>query len=128
MAATEEHSWGFETLLNKNVPHILEGIFFSLDYPSFRTCLRVSKTWYELLTSDSFQKKAKSIFRKGLLEDEKKLRDAARKGDATEIRVVIQSCPDNSVKTFSDKFQHCPISFKMLLLKICSQPFPAKMP
>ena len=110
MAATEEHSWGFETLLNKNVPHILEGIFFSLDYPSFRTCLRVSKTWYELLTSDSFQKKAKSIFRKGLLEDEKKLRDAARKGDATEIRVVIQSCPDNSVKTFSDKFQHCPIS------------------
>ena len=90
MAATENHHKGFETLLAKNVPHIIEGIFFSLDYPSFRTCLRVSKTWYELLTSDSIQKRARAIFREGLLEDEKKLRDAAKKGDATEIRVVIQ--------------------------------------
>ena len=88
--AAEEELKGFEKLLAKNVPHILEGIFFSLDYPSFRTCLRVSKTWYELLTTDRFQKKARSAFHKGLLEDEKKLRDAARKGDASEIRVVIQ--------------------------------------
>ena len=80
----------FDRLFTRNVPHILEGIFFSLDYPSFRTCLRVSRTWYELLTTDRLQKKAKSTFHKGLLEDEKKLRDAARKGDASEIRVVIQ--------------------------------------
>ena len=88
--AAKEQLKGFEKLLAKNVPHILEGIFFSLDYPSFRMCLWVSKTWYELLTTDRFQKKARSTFHEGLLEDEKKLRDTAKKGDASEIRVVIQ--------------------------------------
>ena len=87
--AAEEHLEGFDKLLAKNVPHIIEGIFFSLDYPSFKTCLRVSKRWYELLTTDTMQKKARASFREGLLEDEKRLCDAARRGDALEIRVVI---------------------------------------
>ena len=52
----------FDTLLTRNVPHILEKIFLSLDYKSFITCRRVSKTWNELLTSESFQKKEKSVY------------------------------------------------------------------
>lgn len=88
--AAEENLRGFDKLLAKNVPHIIEGIFFYLDYLSFKTCLRVSKTWYELLTTDSMVKKARASFREGLLEDEKRLCDAASRGDALEIRVVIQ--------------------------------------
>ena len=87
--AAEELLQGFDKLLAKNVPHIIEGIFLSLDYPSFKTCLRVSKTWYELLTTDSMVKKARLSFCEGLSEDEKKLRDATKKGNVSEIRVVI---------------------------------------
>ena len=32
-------------LLSKNVPHIHEGIFFSLDYESFVACRKVSGKW-----------------------------------------------------------------------------------
>ena len=53
---------GFDALLAKNVPHILEKIFLSLDYKSFMTCKEVSKTWRELLTSEFFQLKEKSVY------------------------------------------------------------------
>ena len=33
----------FDVLLNKNVPHVLEKIFLSLDYASFKSCLQVSQ-------------------------------------------------------------------------------------
>ena len=53
---------GFDALLKKNVPHILEKIFFSLDYKSFLTCRKVSKKWRDLITSNSFQLKEKSVY------------------------------------------------------------------
>ena len=46
----------FDTLLSRNVPHILENIFFSMDYNSFKTCMKVNKTWRELLTTAPYQK------------------------------------------------------------------------
>ena len=52
----------FDMLFTKYVPHILENIFFSLDCESYKTCLEVSNTWRELLTSKSYKKKAKSVF------------------------------------------------------------------
>ena len=52
----------FDALLTKNVPHIVEKIFLSLDYKSFKTCRKVSMTWKQLLTSESFQMKEKSVF------------------------------------------------------------------
>ena len=52
----------FDILLTKSVPHILETIFLSLDYKSFKTCMEVTKAWNELLKSKSFQRKAKSVF------------------------------------------------------------------
>ena len=61
----EEETLGycaFDVLLTKNVPHILEKIFLSLDYKSFMTCREVSRTWKELLTSESFQMKEKSVY------------------------------------------------------------------
>ena len=50
----------FDTLFSKNVPHLLEKIFLSLDYKSYKRCLEVSKLWNDLLTSKSFQRKGKS--------------------------------------------------------------------
>ena len=35
----------FDKVLSKNVPHILEKIFFSLDYNSFISCQDVCNTW-----------------------------------------------------------------------------------
>ena len=64
---------GFDTLFARNVPHILEQIFFSLDYETYKTCLEVCKAWNELLTSEAYQGKAKSVFHDGILKDERYL-------------------------------------------------------
>ena len=37
----------FSILFNKNVPHVQEKIFFSLDYDSLKACGEVCKTWHE---------------------------------------------------------------------------------
>ena len=68
----------FDKLFTKSVPHILEKIFLSLDYKSFKTCLDVSKTWRDLLNSDSFSAKVRLVFHNELVGEEKKLRDAAK--------------------------------------------------
>ena len=52
----------FDTLFDNSVPHILEKIFFSLDYDSFMTCHEVSHTWNELLVSDRYQRESEAIF------------------------------------------------------------------
>ena len=54
----------FNKLHGIRVPHILESIFFSLDYASFRKCKEVSRAWQELITSKSFKKIGKLTFRK----------------------------------------------------------------
>ena len=37
-------SYAFEILFNRQVPHIVEKIFFSLDYESLKKCLEVCNT------------------------------------------------------------------------------------
>ena len=92
MAAEElESPCHFATLLSKNVPHILENIFFSLDYESYKNCIEVNYGWRELLTSRSYKAKAYKDFKKGILEDHKKLRIAAKEGNTDEIRGLL-SC------------------------------------
>ena len=68
----------FDKLFTKSVPHILEKIFLSLDYKSFKTCLDVSKTWRDLLNSDSFSAKVRLVFHNELVGEEKKLRAMLR--------------------------------------------------
>ena len=53
---------GFDVLLTKNVPHILEKIFLCLDYKSFKSCKKVSTSWKALLMSETFQMKEKSVY------------------------------------------------------------------
>ena len=84
----------FDTLFTKNVPHILERIFLSLDYNSFKECLKVNKALNGLLTSESFQVKAKLMFQKEI-ESEKKapvqLWFAARYGHIEEVKRLLSS-------------------------------------
>ena len=82
-------SCDFDTLFTKARPHILEKICLSLDYETFKNCLEVSNAWRGILTSISFQKKAKSAFKKEILGDERKLRIAANAGKAEDVRKLL---------------------------------------
>ena len=63
-------SCAFDKLFSMNVPHILEKIFFSLDYESYKKCLEVSYAWNELLKSEQYLKIGKCEFQDELSEDE----------------------------------------------------------
>ena len=78
----------FDRIFTKSVPHILEKLFFSLDYKSFKNCLVVSKSWNDLLTSEAFRKRSKSVFGEDIQED---LRVAAERGNIDIIRRVLSS-------------------------------------
>ena len=60
---------GFDLLLKRNLPHIWEKIFLSLDYASFRNCLGVSHEWNSVLESESFGAKVRSAFSTSLWLD-----------------------------------------------------------
>ena len=75
----------FGKLFKTCVPHILEKIFFSLDYESFKACHEVCEAWNEILLSESIKEKAKKM----LTENGEKLRDATRKGNANEVRGIL---------------------------------------
>ena len=81
----------FNSLLTKNVPHILESIFLSLDYYSFNNCLNVNKAWNGLLTSESFKVKAKLLFHKEIEEENKELFKATVLGEIAKVRKILYS-------------------------------------
>ena len=81
----------FDKLFTKNRPHILERICLYLDYESFKRCLKVSKTWNDLLTSEAYLRKVKQMFKAEILSDQENLCYASRAGNAVEIRRLISS-------------------------------------
>ena len=96
----------FGTLFSKNVPHILENIFSSLDYDSFLTCHAVCRGWREFLTSESksesYQKKVTQLIQKG--KNEKKLCRASHWGNNDEVLHLLSSgvdpnCSDQTGRT-----------------------------
>ena len=78
-------------LFNINVPHVLQKIFLSLDYESYKTCLEVSKDWHELLTSEPYRRKAKDLFKNEITEDEQELRYATTDGNIENIKRLLSS-------------------------------------
>ena len=82
----------FDQLFTVNVPDILENIFFSLDYESFKSCLEVCTAWNELLTSESYQEEGKSAFHEEILEDEGHLHNASSVGNMAEVRRHLSTC------------------------------------
>ena len=84
----------FDTLLTKNVPQILERIFLSLDYESFKECLKVNKGLNGLLKSESFQVKAKLMFHKEVEDDARELCimwHAAKYGSIRKVQRLLSS-------------------------------------
>ena len=79
----------FDTLFTKNVPHILEIIFLSLDYESFKTCMEVCDPWKKYLTSAEIQKKGKPVFSEGIVKVEKKLSRASKRGRTEDVRRLL---------------------------------------
>ena len=99
---------GLNKLLSKNIPHIFERIVFSLDYESFKTCSEVNIALKEMLTSRSFQRKAKSVFYMEMLEDEKKLLHASKEGNVEEVgRLLSTGMVD--VNCAGGKYQATPL-------------------
>ena len=81
-----------DKLFAKSVPHILEKIFFSLDYESYKRCLEVNTKWNALLISESYLKIGRSMFQDDIANDEKTLLLwIARDGNEKEVRRLI-SC------------------------------------
>ena len=70
----------FDMLFKISVPHIPEKIFLSLDYESFKRCLKVNKKWNKLLMSKTCQRKAASQFREDALREGKQLLCRKMKG------------------------------------------------
>ena len=81
----------FDQLLKKNMYHLLENIFFSLDYKSYKTCIDVSNDWKELLTSKSFLKKGKTVFYTDILKDGMNLWMAAKEGDNDKVAKILNT-------------------------------------
>ena len=80
----------FSTLFARNVPHILEKIFLSLDNKSFEACTKVNKTWKESLSSAQYQKKLGEI----KIEKKKngaKLCYASRYGSTEEVDSILSN-------------------------------------
>ena len=85
---------GFEILLTKNVPHILEAIFFSLDYESFKKCRDVAKDWNHFLKSETYKEKAKAVYCAEMKQDKKKLFDFSKNGQTEDVRHLLRSGVD----------------------------------
>ena len=79
----------FDILFAKNVPHILENIFFSLDYASFQTCYKVSKVWNEFLSSQSCHKSLEKMLIKKK-KNEKRLKAALSSKELRESGKMVE--------------------------------------
>ena len=85
-------SSAFNMLFTTSVPHVLETIFLSLDYESFKECLKVSKVWNQLLTSVAYQLKAQLKFQKEIRRDQCYLIiQAAGGGNISNVRRLLSS-------------------------------------
>ena len=82
----------FDRLLTRNVPHILEKIFFSIDYASFKKCLEVSQSWNDILKTESFLKRGTTLFWEEIHDE---LWLAAKEGNVDTIIYLLSSFQAN---------------------------------
>ena len=75
----------FDKLFSKNVPHITERIFLSLDYESYKNCLEVSEYWKKHLISELYQRNGKYVFKDEIATDQLKLWMAAKEGNVGDV-------------------------------------------
>ena len=99
--ATDKTS-GFDTLFNKCVPHILEKIFFSLDYDSFQACRKVSSEWNDLLSSDVYQREAAEMLYEKR-RNEGHLLKSSRDGDVDKVRSLLSNGVDKNCERYTGR-------------------------
>ena len=78
----------FDRLLTKSVPHILEKIFFSLDYDSLKACSMVCKAWNDIHSCDRYQRQAERKLREKE-KNEQMLMKYSLKGDVEAVRNLL---------------------------------------
>ena len=79
----------FDALFAMNVPHVIEMIFLSLDYASLKECCNVSTTCKKHLKSESFRKRAQSVFEREIVCEEEKFWTAVKSGRAIDVKRVL---------------------------------------
>ena len=84
-------SCAIDKLFTRNVPHVLEKIFLSLDYESFKNCLEVNTVWYGLLMLEPYKTKAKAYFEKDIKKDQQLLWHVAGDGNVEEVNRLLSS-------------------------------------
>ena len=90
---------GFDILFNKNVPHIWEKIFLSMDCDSFMECRKVSKLWRGLLSSDLYNNQVMAYYEKLArvkMEQslEQRLIEFSRCGNTKGVRSLLEKWVD----------------------------------
>ena len=86
----QEEPGGFDTFFKMSLPHILEKIFLSLDYESFKTCYEVNKEWKEYITTKYFQEKAKTHYHDDIEQDQQTLHNLMTgAGNPHEVRRIL---------------------------------------
>ena len=78
----------FDLLFARSVPHILEKIFFSMDYQSFTSSMKVNKTWNHMLTSEPYLTWTKTRMNEKK-ENDKKLWWASKYGNLSDVNRII---------------------------------------
>ena len=101
-------------LFAKNVPQITEKIFLSLDFHSFKNCIKVNSSWKQLLISDSFKKKWKVVYHQEILNLEVKLLWASQTGHMPVVKKLI-SCPMIDVNCVGRVQDKSPLHYAALL-------------
>lgn len=64
-----EHLGAFAPLFDKYLPHILEQIFFYLDYDTYTKCSKVCTTWAKLHSSEIYCKKLRQKYLEKIEDD-----------------------------------------------------------
>ena len=81
---------GFDLIFRGSFPHILEAVFFSLDYVSFKTCPHVCKEWNRLFSSKSFKKFEHSTL-KEIRQKENDLLDCSIRGKSEMVSRLLST-------------------------------------
>ena len=85
----DNDSCDFDALFTTTRPHVLEKICLSLDYKSFKNCQKVNRAWTEVLTSESFQSRAKAVFSQEIMNEEEKLLTSSEEGVIEDVRRIL---------------------------------------
>ena len=108
----DEEQNAFGVLFAKSVPHILEKIFFSLDYRSFQTCFKVNSVWNQLLSSQPYQKWFKHMM------------SANGRGWSILVYGLAPATEDNTIRQLFGQFGAVKVSITCLLLKTIYRAIP----